>query len=685
MDETTPEGSVEEPEAPDLVEIQAVIRSEIEDAINFIENSVGPERAESLQYYRGDPLGNEEDGRSQIVTRDLRDAVRQVLPSLVEVFLGSERATEFVPKGPEDAAQAEQATDYILHVIANDNPGVQILHSWLKDSLYQKVGVVKYWKDESKRVTYHSFSGLDDVALGLILNEPGVDLVELSSTPNPEVAGQFIAAGLQPPMTHEGRVRRTTTETRFRFATVPPEEFLIDRSARDIDTASYVGHRCLMSETDLVALGYDHELIEKHLSATTELTSSQTALARYQARGGFFPYETKNEAEQKALYTESYIRMDLDNDGIAELRKFCTLGDSYEVVNGNGLGEPVEERPFATLCPDPTPHMFFGDDLADQTKDIQRIRTNVMRAMLDSLALAIHPRTTVVEGQANIEDVLNTEMGAVIRQNQIGMVQQLVVPFVGKEAMPILQLLKDERDARLGIHNMAMDADALQSTTKAAVNAQERAATQNIKMIARLYAETGWKRLMKGLLRLIVAHQDQPRMVRLRNHWVQVDPRSWDASMDLSVNVGLGYGMTEDRVAALTGVLQKQEQILQTLGPNNPLVDLGQYRNTLVKLLELGGYKDGAQFFKPLPPGFQMPTPPPQPSVEQMLAEVETKKIQASMVNDIARLDLDRDKALADILLRAEEIDRKYPGMQKVNVPQIQATIDQNRIVRADA
>lgn len=657
------------------------MRSEIESAVDFIEHDIGPDRAESTKYYRGDPLGNEEEGRSQIVTRDVRDAVRQVLPSLIEVFLGSERATEFVPNGPEDVAMAEQATDYVMHVILNDNPGVTVFHGWLKDSLYQKAGIVKWWKDDSVRVTYHSFSGLNDVALGLILEEPGVELVEIRSTPDAALAQQAAMMGAPPPLVHEGRVRRTVKGKRFRIAVVPGEEFLIDRAAKDIDTATLISHRTLMSRTDLVALGYDPELVDKRVSNSQTLTTTAELNERYANRGGYRPHDTRNKGERKALYTETYIRVDVDGDGISELRKCCTLGESYEVVNGDGLGEPVEERPFAALCPDPEPHMFFGDDLADMTKDLQRVGTNVLRAVLDSLALAIHPRMGVVEGQVNIEDALNTEMGAIIRQSQIGAITPFVMPFVGKEALPILALLKDERDSRIGIHNMAMDADALQSTTKSAVTAQERAATANLKMIARLYAETGVKQLMKGLLRLIVAHQDQPRTVRLRNKWVQVDPRSWNAEMDVSVNVGLGYGMIEDRTNSLREILAFQRETLQALGPNNPLVSLGQLSNTVTKFAEISGWKDSSQFVNHLPPNFQMPTPPPQPTPEQLLAQVEMEKIRADMQVDAAKLNLEQDRLYADILLRSKELEAKYNTA--VDVARIKRSIEEDRLARA--
>jgi hypothetical protein len=256
----------------------------------------------------------------------------------------------------------------------------------------------------------------------------------------------------------------------------------------------------------------------------------------------------------------------------------------------------------------------------------------------------------------------------------------LTTPFVGKEALQIIEHLKGERDSRLGLHNMAMEADALQSTTKAAVTAQERAATQNLKMMARLYAETGFKRLMKGLLRLVVAHQDQPRMVRLRNTWVEVDPRSWNADMDVSVNVGLGYGMTEDRIASLREILAFQREVLTTMGPNNPIVSLGQLTNTVTKFAEMSGWKDSSLFINRLPADFQAPEPPPKPSPEELLAQVEMQKINADMGVDAARLDLDRDKLFADILLRAADIEAKYSTA--VDVASIKASIETDRLQR---
>ena len=309
----------------------------------------------------------------------------------------------------------------------------------------------------------------------------------------------------------------------------------------------------------------------------------------------------------------------------------------------------------------------------DMTADLQRIKSAIMRNMMDSLSLAIHPRVGVVEGQANMDDVLNTEVGGVIRMRQAGAVQPFSVPFVGQAAFPMLEYLDSVRENRTGMSKAAMglDANALQSTTRAAVAATVTAAQQHLELIARIFAETGMRALFKGILKLVVENQDRPRVVRLRNNWVPIDPRSWQSDMDVEVDVALGGGTEEQKLGVLTTISQKQEQIMQQMGPQNPLVTPSQYRNTLIKIAELSGFKNGADFFQdpaqvPPPP----PPPPPPPDPAQILAEVEKQKIMADIQNKQAELELKRqsmlleddrarDKQEADIMLRAYEIQLK--------------------------
>jgi hypothetical protein len=381
----------------------------------------------------------------------------------------------------------------------------------------------------------------------------------------------------------------------------------------------------------------------------------------------------------------------MDGDGIAELIKVCSIGPSNKVL----YWEPVADIPFATFCPDPEPHTFFGLSIADAVMDIQKTKSTVLRNVLDSLAMSIHPRTAVVEGQVNIDDVLNTEVGSIIRMRSAGSVQPFAMPFVGREGMPIMAYLDELRENRTGISKAAagLDAAALQSSTASAVNATVSQAQQHIEMIARIFAETGMKQLFKGILRLITTHQDGERMTRLNNQFVPIDPKVWSSDMDVVSNVALGRGTETERIAALSQIASKQEELMKLLGPVNALVTPKQYSNTLAKIVELSGFKDPSMFINVLQEG--QPLVPPEAaqqnqkkSPEEVLAEVQAQSIQADIQKKAAELqlkreemirkdDLERDKLDADIELRSAEIQGKHGTA--VNVAEIRAHVDRDR------
>jgi hypothetical protein len=611
-------------------ELQSVVASYISDAIQYIDDEISPIRAESTRYYRGDAFGNEVDGRSQVVSRDVRDSVQAVLPSMMRVFFGSEKAVEFSPRTANDVAMAEQATDYVNFLLTVDNNGLEIFYSVFKDALVNRGGFVKWWWDDSIEVVTHTFEGLDEGALGLILQEEGVEAVSVEGRPAPgmppEQLAQMEAQGQPAPQIYDVEIRRSRKRNKIKIETMPPEEFFVDAAATSLDDAMVVGHRTMATMSSLVALGYDREMLEDHLSDQVAFIDNDEYWARTDnpdMQGPISAYERR-----RILYVEAWCYIDFDGDGIAELRRVCTVGDSYEIVNN----EPATDIPFAMFNCDPEPHVFFGSDLADQTKDIQRVKSAVLRGILDSLSFALYPRTGVVEGMVNIDDVMNPEVGSIIRMRQPGMVQQLDVPFLGKEAFPMLQYLDSMKESRTGqtAASQGLDPDVLQSTTKVAVAATVRGAEQRLELMARMFAD-GFKRMMRGVLKVVITHQDKERMIRLRDEWVPIDPRVWDSNMDCTVNVGLGSGMTDERLGVLAQVVLQQKEILEKLGPSNPLVGLGQFRNTLAKMLEVSGYADTNQFFKPLPLDYEPPPPtePPKPSPEEMLLQAQMMDIQA--------------------------------------------------------
>jgi len=691
----TLQGEMQEDEVMSEEQLQGVISAEIYDAISFIDDDIGGNRALATEYYYGQLFGDEEEGRSQVVSMDVRDTVQGILPSLMRIFFGPERVVEFAPQGPEDVQNAEQATDYVDFIFKRDNQGFKILHSAFKDALVRKVGIVKYWWDESVEVKAESFSMLDEQTMMFLTQDPDIEISAVREYPIPGMAEQNIAQGIMtpPPMMYDVEIKRRIKTGKVKIEALPPEEFLIDRRAKSIDEATFVGHRAMKTVSDLVAMGYDYDEMVEVAGNGNDFDNNE----EYQARNPFAVISTANNGDpssKSVLYIEGYLKVDFDGDGIAEMRRICTVGTGNKVIRN----EIVDGRQFADFCPDPEPHTFFGMCPADVVMDIQRIKSNVQRGILDSLAQSIHPRTAIVEGQANMEDVLNTEVGAVIRMRAPGMVQPFTTPFVGQAAFPMLDYLDDIKQTRTGISKAAsgLDADALQSTTKAAVSATVNAAHQHIEMIARIFAETGLRKLFTGILKLVIENQDKARMVRLRNTFVPIDPRSWDANMDVIVNVGVGDGTLEDRINVLSQVAMRQEMLIKETGPNNPIVSLPQYTNTLTKMLQLAGIKDSQNYFNQLPVDFQLPEPPPpKPSPEEVLAQVQAQSIQADIEKKAAELDLqrqkmimdddrERDKIEQDGILRRYELELKY-GVQ-IQSAEINAAMNTDReLIRQQA
>jgi hypothetical protein len=658
-------------EPMDDTELQGIVSAELEDAVSYIDSDVSPIRAKGTEYYRGDPFGNEEDGRSQVVAMEVRDTVSAMLPSLMKVFFSTENVVEYMPRGPEDVAGAQQATDYANYIFTADNNGFMTTYALFKDSLVRKCGIAKYWWEEVEEVKIEEYSGLDDQTLQVLMQE-GAEVKIVVSYPEPGAMPQMdMTTGLPMPvpMIHDVEIKRNTRDGRIRIMAVPPEELILDRRARSFDDAGIIAHRQMATVSDLIGMGYDQDEIEENISST-DLDSNDEYLARQPLSTTFGAADSLNPMQRRVLYIEAYMRVDFDGDGIPELRKICCMGSGYTMVRNL----PASYIPFVDFPCDPEPHTspLEAMSIFDITHDIQEIKSEIMRNTLDSLAQSIHPRTAVVEGQVNIDDVLNNETGAIIRMRAPGMVQPFSSPFVGQPAFAMMDYMDQMREDRTGMSKAAMglDPDALQSTTKAAVAATVSASQSRLELQARILAE-GMKKLFKGILYLMTTHQDKPRMVRLRNEWVQIDPRVWDASMDVNVNIGLGNGDVNEKINALNIIMQKQEQIMAQFGPMNQIASLPMYIRTLQKAIELSGYKDASSYFNTLPADFQMPQEQPQQTPEQVLAQVQAQSIQADIQKKAAELELQREKMLRDddyrrdqlaqdLMLKKYELELKY-------------------------
>ena len=678
-------------EQDDMIDLVGVIKSEMDDAKDFI-HQVGAERAESTEYY----LGNEPEGtsslQSEFVSTDVRESILFMLPSIMRTFFGTKKIVEFVPKGPEDIEVAQQQTDYINYVIQQKNAGFQVLYDVFKDALVRKTGFVKVFWDDSVTATTHEFTNIDPQSYQALIMDKNVEVVEESVTNETIVTidpmtGEEVVQEI--PASYDLTIRRLKPKDQVCIESVPPEEVLISRHARDIETASYVAHRMIKSVSDLVAMGYDQEEMEQYAGYGGSALDPES-YEEQEARNPFdnMVYPDRNDAGGKdVLYVEHYLYYDYDDDGIDERIKVCTAGNGLEVLNV----EPLDELPICMFCPDPEPHTAIGSCPADYLKPIQAAKSQIMRDTLDSLGHSIFPRMGVVEGQVNIDDVLNTDIGQPIRMRAPGMVQPFAVPFVGKEAFPVLGYLDEAKENRTGVSKASagLNADALQSSTSSAVSATMSGAQGRVELICRHFAEGGLKAMFKTVNNLVIKHQDAQDVFRLNGKFVPVDPRYWDTDKDMVVNVAISKSSDEEKFQVLTQLAGKQEQIMQTLGPQNPLVSMQQYANTLTRMIELAGFQDAQTFVNtevpPMPP---QPQEPPKPDPAEMLAQAEAMKAQVSAQKAMIDAETDRMKIIMDddrqrdieeaqLRVKAMELQAKY-GAQ-INIAEINAVMERDR------
>ena len=642
--------------------LKSIIQSEIDNAIGFLETETTQQRTDALSFYLRQPLGNEIEGKSSIVTGEVAEAVDGALPPLVRIFSSSDEVVRFDPRGPQDEAGAKQATEYCNWVFMRDNAGLIIMHDWFKDALLQKVGVVKaYWEDKED-VTKEKYRDLSDDELAMLLSDETMEVVEKEVVENPvlDPAGNPVLDPMGQPVMYSSNsvtVQKKKKSGHVVVENVPPEEFLISKRAKKSPKdAPFVAHRRLITRSDLIAMGFDKDIVDG-LQASSALTYSPEYLARVAPGENPDDGISIDESMETIEVFECYVTADIDGDGIAELRQVFYA--SNEILSD----EETDYIPFHSLCPIPTPHKFFGESLADRTMDLQLIKTTITRQILDNLYLTNNARVTAVDGQVNLDDLLTATAGGIVRIKSQGAVQQLAVQPVAAQAFPMLQYLDSIQQKRTGVTeaSQGLDPSILQNVTAAAVASMQQSAAGKIEMIARIFAETGVKSLFQGILHLLCKYQDKPRIVRMRGQYVQFDPREWSNQYDVDINVGLGAGNRQEQMAMLNMVLAKQEQVLQTMGPANPLVSMGQYRNTLGRMVEAAGFKDSAEFYKAIPPELdqQLSNPPPQqqqvpPEVQAYMAKTQAD-IQAQQAKAQADIQLAQQKAAAEIQLMREK------------------------------
>ena len=668
-------------EPMDEGQIESIARDAVSDAIDFIESEVAEDRIKAQRYFDGEvDLGHEE-GRSRIVSTKVRDTIRNIKPSLMRVFLSNDQFVQFVPASTEDVEAAETATKFV-HSQFSEKNGYQVINDVFHDALLKKAGIVKVYWDEYAKQSTHEYTNLTDPEFTLLGQEDDVDIIEHEVVY--EVRMDEMGMEVQIPF-HNAKIVRTKTEGTLRCDSVPPEEFFIDRNSKSIDDFYVCGHRTEMRAGDLIAMGYDPDIV----SALSGISDHDTmAEAEDFERRGYEQEEDediRDPSMRKVAVTEAYMRMDVEGTGTAQLYKITMGGGQYQLLDY----EPWDEVPFAVFESDPEPHAFFGRSIADLIIEDQDASTSILRGILDNIAMTNNPRLSMIEGQVNIDDLLNNEIGGIVRMKDPNAVQQLQVPFAAGQVLGAAQYYDQLIESKTGVSkaSVGLDPDALQNQTATAARLTASAAAGHIEVIARNLAEGGMTRMFKLMLKLLAENSPEEQMMRISGEmFAPVDPRSWNTNMAISVNVGLGTGKEDERLAAYQQTLQTQMQIYQAYGAQNGIVTLTNIRNTLADMLAITGVRNSDRYYSPMNPQIeqqlmmqaqqmaaqqQQMQQDPNQILAQAQIQAETIRAQAKAQSDLAKIQLDAQKALAaddrerdkmdqDLLVKAAEIVGKY-------------------------
>lgn len=686
----------------DAEEFSSLVGVAAQAAINYVDTYLSPDRERASDYYEGRPFGNEVEGRSEVVMTETRDAILAMMPALLRIFCGTTDPVEFETNPGTPSEQADQQTRYVSHVVFRDNPGFEIVHDAIKDALLKKTGVFTWWWEERQEVTATRFTDLPADALTMLQfdaednsdadqkleytveieaqrpdeTQPGGDMlpdVLREATPEDDAM-----AGTEPPMLSDGILRKRVLRRRVKVAAVPPEELIcLPENTRDLDRFKLIGRRQIMTIGELVALGHDEEEIREAIGGQGDtgggLVDNPEAMQRNDGANTERLFDNgfaaSDPASENVLYCVLYMLVDFDGDGILERRKVCTVGSHFHVIYNEIHDDDMV--PYGTLCPDPEAHSPFGGSVFDWTRDLQEINSELVRGALDSLSESIAGQRAIDKRRVNIDDALNTGRGALLRVDgdTTGAVLDLSKPFSGANILPVLQFMGEVKTRRTGTNPASpsgLDMDALQSTAKEGVQAAVDASLDRLEMIARIFAETGFSRLFRGVRNLVMRHQDFRRALRLMGTPVTVDPRTWNADLDCVVKAGIGRGSGAKRLSGLMAMLGQQKEIITQYGVSNPIVTMEHLAYTMGEVARELGFSDPTRFCKPYTPQMQADAEKlqaemrSQPTPQEMLYKAQSEKTQADFNAKMAAIAERRDTAIRQDATRAAAENQRF-------------------------
>jgi hypothetical protein len=622
--------------------LASIINSELDLSSGWIDSDLSAEQERSLDYYYGKKFGNEEEGFSQVVTLDVLETVEGIMPELMKIFTSGDEVVEFDPVGPADKEQVEIEGAYINHVFMNRGQGYKVLYDWFKDALLMKNGIIRVGWESKEQCQFREYTGLTEEEYQVLLDGESDDPIyfgtqyEIDESESYEVDGRTY---------YDCRVKISRFMGIPMCDNIPSEKFYIKERSSDIQSSKFVAIVEDSTRGELLEEGFEEDDIEAAVISVYDYDNVEDARFQRPDEPTWQGYTNLagGPMNQEVQKVEAWIQVYDEKDNKVKKYRVIQLGRICVEY------EEVDRTPIISLAPIMMPHKFTGVAVADLVKDIQEIRSTVFRQMLDNLALQNSGRYTALEGQVNLQDLIDNRIGGIIRQKMPGAVGRLETPDLSQFTIPVLEQLNIQREDRTGVSRMThgLDENALSShQTAAAVNQVMTAAQSKILLIARNFAETGVKELFFELYNQIRDHQENPDLVPINGGFAIVNPKEWIERHDIHVNVGIGNGNKDQQLFHLSQIGQMLAQVQS--GQFGYLITADNVFNLASEFIKNSGYKNPVQFISN--PATTEP-PPPQPDPVLITAQAADKsataqltKAQGDVQNDSQELALEGEK-----------------------------------------
>jgi len=668
-------------------ELRALTDAEMQDA--SAESGYGgllaASRAKAEYYFQGVAKGDlappEIEGRSSVVDTTVANTILGMHGPLMKIFCGTDHVVEFAETHPDDEQKAKQATEYLNYLLRKKNPGYMIIYTWVMDALKSKVGFIKVWWDDAPIETTEEYRGQTDVQLAILLDDDEIEvtgqrayedegaakqraqMLEQAAQQLTQMAAgdpqqyaqaqqQFAAMEQQPaPMLYDITVKRTREGGKLCIENIPPDEMMVSRSCKDIDDNTFKGHRVRRTVRYLKERGYDVEDVKFDDPAQSPEAQERDLLGLNNQVTA--PAEAQDADSRMVWLEECYVYADIDGDGPALFKVMRAGGKILD-------REKVDANPFVDLASIPLPHQFFGWSMADLAMPHQKIKTSLKRSVLDNLYLQVNGRYFAVDQQVNIDDLLNSRPGGVVRVKTPGAVGRLDqgVGDLGS-AMSMMEAAERDAEEATGYTRQSQGGGMQVAQTATQSNIVTNRADERLELVARTMAETGFARLFKKMLRLVSQYQNKAEQVKLSGGWVDVDPREWTNQFDMAPGVGLGTGNKDQLVQHLMALKQSQVQALQ-IGYATPANLFAADK----KLTEALGFRDADRFFTD---PSQMPQKQPQqdPAMVKAQLDAQSRKDQLEFEREKAQMSLQADMQKAQMLAQQQmEVDRNRQELE---------------------